>query len=267
MGYNPPNKSLHSLILRIGGQIAVLFTGSGLILFAQLLPAPSPVADAASIARRFADNAVGIQVGCTLMLIGFSLWIPWSAVVAAWARRVEKGAPVLTYAMIVNGAVAVIIVVMIAFFWALAAFRPGEVSADLTMTLNDAGWLLFLIPWAPFSVWAIIFSMLVLQDDSDHPLIPRWVAGLSFCFGLILVLAFAPLIFKSGTFAYDGLIGMIIPLVAFEGWKTAVTQAMLAGLKRSTGPIDFATTPAEARIFSRLATLEASGADIRGVKS
>lgn len=243
----------------------MLFTAGGLIFFAALLPAPSPLSSAEVIASRFAENAVGIQIGCTLMLVGFSLWIPWSAVVAAWARRIEKGAPILSYAMIVSGAVAVLIVVMIAFFWALAAFRPGEVSADITLTLNDAGWLLFLIPWAPFTVWAILFAMLILQDDSEQPLVPRWVAGLSFCFGLVLVLAFAPLIFKSGTFAYDGLIGMIIPLMAFEGWKTTVTQAMLRGLKNSTGPIDYATTPTEALILARLASLDGMEADGKAV--
>lgn len=260
MAYSPPNKGMHSLALRLGGQISVLFTGGGLILFAALLPAPSPLDSAEVVARRFADNAVGIQIGNTLMLIGFSLWVPWSAAVAAWARRIEKGAPILSYAMIISGAVAVFIVVLIAFLWALAAFRPGEISPEITMTLNDGGWLMFLIPWAPFTVWAILFALLVLQDDSEEPLVPRWVAGLSFCFGLILVLAFAPLIFKSGTFAYDGLIGMIIPLMAFEGWKTTVTQAMLKGLKKSSGPVDYATTPTEAAILARLAALDGQAA-------
>lgn len=243
MGYQPINLKLHHLALRIGGQVAVLFSATGILLCARLLPAPAPTASAEDIAQRFADNQAGIQVGVTLMLIGFSSWALWGGSVAAWARSVEKGAPILTYTMIICGAVAEMVVIMIAFFWALAAFRPGEIDPEITQMLNDGAWLLFLIPWAPFSVWAIIFSLLVLQDDSEDPIFPRWLAGLSFGFALILVPAFAPLLFKDGGFAYDSVLGMVVPLIAFEGWKASVSIAMMHGVEKQlkTQKVDEAT--------------------------
>lgn len=232
MSYRPSNLRLHHLSLRLGGQVAVLFSATGILLSARLLPAPAPTSSAEEIAQQFADNQTGIQIGVTLMLIGFSSWCLWGASVAAWARSVEKGAPILTYAMIISAAVAEMVVIMIAFFWALAAFRPGETNPDITQMLNDGAWLLFLIPWAPFSVWAIVFALLVLQDDSEDPLFPRWLAGLSFGFALILVPAFAPLLFKDGGFAYDSVLGMVVPLIAFEGWKASVNIAMMHGIEK-----------------------------------
>jgi len=50
----------------------------------------------------------------------------------------------------------------------------------------------------------------------------------------VLIPAFAPLIFKEGGFAYNGMLGMYIPLVAFEAWKTAVAVVAIRGYRRNS---------------------------------
>jgi hypothetical protein len=220
--------------MEVGAGFAMLFSVSGFIVFMRFLPAPSPMASAERITQMYVDNQAGIQIGASLMLLSYCMWVSWGASLATWGRSVERGAPVLSYALIANIAVEEFVVIMIAVFWGLAAFRPGVVSPDITLTLNDAGWLMFLITWGPFSVQSILFGLLVLQDRTANPVFPRWMAGFSFMWAFVLIPAFAPLIFKEGGFAYNGILGMYIPLIAFEAWKTAVAAVAIRGYRRNS---------------------------------
>ena len=102
--------------------------------------------------------------------------------------------------------------------WAVAAFRPDDISAETTRMLNDVGWYLFLFDVSPFMVWMVAVGLAVLMNRSDRRLFPRW-AGF-FCFWVALGEAPAVLIlfFKTGPFAYDGVIGFWLPTVAFFAW-------------------------------------------------
>lgn len=211
--------------------LTILFV-LGWVVCAGFLPAPSPLESAGDITARYLNNTNGIRVGTTLMLISFGIWAAWGAGIASWTRRVETGTPILTYVQITSLTIAEMIGVLCAFFWACAAFRPGDVSPDVTLTLNDMGWLMFLIAWPPYSVWAAAVGFAVLRDRSKQPMLPNWTAGLSFLTAFLFAPALAPLFFKRGGFAYDGLLGMYLPLVIFFIWVEALTYAMSKALKR-----------------------------------
>lgn len=177
------------------------------------------------------ENATGIRIGVTLMLISFSLWAPWAAVIAYWTKQIESCPPILTYTQLICAACAEMVGVLCAFFWGVAAYKPGIVSADITMTLNELGWMMFLIPWAPYSMWCIAVGVAILQDKREEPLFPRWIIGLCFWTAFLFMPAFAPLFFKTGGFAYNGLLGMFVPLLVFFVWIEGISFAMTKKLK------------------------------------
>ena len=199
---------------------------------ARFLPGPSPLSTAAEIAARYANNFQGIRIGMTLMLLSSGFYAVWGGVLATWTRRVEGGKSLLADIQIACIAVGTIITVMAEFFWLIAAFRPGVIAPDITMTLNDMGWLMFLLPWPPYSVWCIALALAILRDQSEFPLLPRWSAGLSFLTAFLFMPASATIFFKSGGFAYNGLLGMFLPLVMFLVWLEGITIPMTLGLKR-----------------------------------
>lgn len=226
------NTKLQLLCLRVGGRLLFLLFAIGWIGFARFVPAPSPLAGAAEIARRYRDNAAGIQIGATFMLVSFAFWATWGSVIAAWTKRTVPGGQVLAYIQVVSMTIAEMVGVLCAFFWGAAAFRPGQISPEITMTLNDMGWLMFLIPWPPFSMWCIAVALAVFRDKSDDPVFPRWTAYLSLLTAILFIPAGAALFFKEGGYAYNGLLGMYLPLAIFFVWVEGLTIAMTRRLLR-----------------------------------
>ena len=223
---------LELFCLRTSAHFLTVLFGLGWVVFARFLPAPSPTASAEVIANFYMGNEAGIRIGATLMMLSFGPWATWGAVVAAWTRRVETGTPVLSYVQIASLTISEMIGVLCALLWASASFRAGEVSPEITMVLNDMGWLMFLLPWPPFSAWCLAVGIAVLRDESPQPVLPRWVAGLSFLTAFLFMPALLPLFFKTGGFAYNGLLGMYLPLLIFFVWIEGVTFPMVRAYRR-----------------------------------
>lgn len=218
--------------LRAGGHLSTLLFVVGFGMAMQFIPAPSPLLSAEQVSAMYQDNARGIQIGATLMMLGFTFWIPWGIVIACWMRKVESGGdPLLTYLWLASTVICEVVGVIIAFFWAVAAFRPGEVAPEITMVINDMAWLVFLIPWGPFSLWCATLSLAILRDRSASPVFPRWVAGLGLWVAFAFIPAMLPLFFKTGGFAYNGLLGMYLPVLVFWIWMEVTTNRMAAALQ------------------------------------
>lgn len=225
---------LHLWCVRVSGRLLFGLFFVGWVVLARFVPAPSPLDSPVEIAQRYQENAWGIRMGATLMMVSFGFWAAWGAVVANWTRRSPGGGRVLAYIQLVSLTIAEMVGVLCAFFWGLAAYRPGEIAPEITATINDAGWLMFLIPWPPFSMWCIAVGVAVFRDkrEGDEREFPRWVGYLSLLTAFLFAPAGAALFFKSGGYAYNGLLGMYLPLAIFFVWTEGVTWAMTAKLKR-----------------------------------
>lgn len=223
--------------LEASAHIATIVFAIGWIVCARFLPAPSPLLSPTEITQRYLDNLTGIRVGITLMIFSFAFWAIWGGIVAAWSREIEGRRPMWTYTQLVSLAISEMIGVLCAFFWGMAAFRAGDVSPEITQMFNDMGWLMFLLPWPPFSMWCVGLGMVVLRDRSARPMFPRWVAGLSFLTAFLFMPAFAPIFFKTGGFAYNGLLGMYLPLAIFFVWVEGVTLALSRSLRNASSVV------------------------------
>ena len=91
---------------------------------------------------------------------------------------------------------------------------------------------MFLLPWPPYRVWCIALALAMLRDRGEFPLLPRWSAGLSYLTAFLFMPASATIFFKSSGFAYNGLLGMFLPLVVFLVWLERITIPMIRRLKR-----------------------------------
>jgi hypothetical protein len=224
------------------GPVMVALLAVGLIPLAGFIPPPSPAASAESIQAFYLENLTGIRIGMYVSCVGFALMAPWGIALAMETKRSEPSFPILTYIQIacVGGGTAMGVLDMLV--WALAAFRPDEASPDITRMLNDLGWFLFLFYWPPFSVWCAAIGVAILRDPTSSSF-PRWAGYLSLWTALLFIPAGLIVFFKTGPFAFDGLLAFYIPVIAFFGWFLTMSVLLIRATARPHHPHAVLTAP------------------------
>lgn len=193
--------------------LAMLFLGWFLI--AGFFPLHQPAAGAEEIAAVFRNNQTGIRAGMVIVMWAAAIFLPFVAAVADFVSRVEGRNGPLTRITTMAGYGNAMLTFYPPMFWLVAAFRPDERSADLTYLLNDIGWLQFIGGLSLVMPMIIAVGIAALHDKRANPTFPRWAAFACFL-GFVLMLPDQLLFFfKSGPFAWNGLIAFWIPVPVF----------------------------------------------------
>lgn len=220
------------LLCNGSGPFFVVLFFIGLVLLMGFVPPQSPLASGREIADIYLARLTSIRIGIVLCSLSVALMASWGSAVAARTKRTEADFPVYTYTQIACIGVGTMVAVFCFLIWAVAAFRPDEIHPDITRMLNDLGWFLFLFDVAPFMLWMAAVGLAILTNRSAHPLLPRWTGYFSLWCAVGEAPAVLILFFKSGPFAFNGLIGFWLPLVAFFAWIIVLSLAMHQEIKR-----------------------------------
>lgn len=219
------NTSLMRIFLWSGvAMVAALVLAQGLVM--GFVPGPSPALGAEKIAQIFTERRDHILIGALIQIIFWTFYGTWSVAMVMLIRRMERGMPALTYAALVNSGGAWVIVILIPMTWAATAFRAGEVSPDIIMVMNDWVWFLWLYTWPSFSVFMVIVAVAVFLDRSSPTVFPRWFAFYNLWSAILIFPAGMIGFFKTGPFAWDGLISFWFAVVVFFGWMVVSTMMM-----------------------------------------
>ena len=134
----PTNHKMLMLAAWSGPAMAVIFL-LGWVVAAHFIPPTAPADSAEQIRAFYMNNLTGIRIGMILCAIGAVLLVPFGAVVAVLLRRTGGGLPVLTYTQLVCSAMSTVFIVLTATAYGVAAFRPDEAPAFVTVGFNDLG--------------------------------------------------------------------------------------------------------------------------------
>jgi hypothetical protein len=148
--------------------------------------------------------------------------ISWGVGVAAHTRRSEMSYPALSWIQLACVAIGTLTGVIDMAVWAVAAFRPHEISPQTLQVLNDLGWFLFVFTISPFCLWLLAIGLAVLTDRSPEPVFPRWTGYLSLWCALLFVPSGLIAFFKHGPFGWNGLFAFYLPLTVFFVWLMAI---------------------------------------------
>jgi hypothetical protein len=165
-------------------------------------------------------------------MAAIALIAPWGAALAVQTHRGNPGTAVFTVTQIVCVAVTTIIGVLAPIAWGFASFRAGSQSPELTQTLNDLAWIVFIFPWSPLAVWYASVGLAIIMDRSDQPVFPRWAAYLSFWTATLSAPGGLTILFKSGPLAYNGLLSLWVPLGVFGIWISVMTVLVIKAIHR-----------------------------------
>ncbi|MGH8195322.1 MAG: hypothetical protein ACREQ8_13115 [Woeseiaceae bacterium] len=207
-------RMVHLAFIWCGPAFAVLF-GAGFGILAGFLPLPAPSATAEQIAALYRDNTTGIRIGISFVQIGSALLIPWGIVIAVQTWRI-KGVPLaLPLIQISCAVVNAMLGITGSAAWLIAAFRPDELAAGTIRAFNDLGYLLFVMPWTALTCWFVAIGLSMLIDSAEKPTFPRWVGYVALWAAFMVIPATLIIFFKTGPFAWNGLLGFYVPAFSF----------------------------------------------------
>jgi hypothetical protein len=186
---------------------------------------PPPAHDTPQeIAAFYAEDTNLKRFGLLLALIGFAVWGPLVAVVTRQMLRIRPRQNVLAWLQLCAGIASWQYLLLPVLVLSAAAFRP-ERDPQVTQAIHDLGWILLFMPFTPFVVQSFAIAFATLTDTSANPVFPRWVGY----FNLAEILLFLPVglltFFKTGPFAYHGVMVFWVPLVIFCAWMLVMAWA------------------------------------------
>jgi hypothetical protein len=189
-------------------------------LIAGVLPLPLGPGSTTGQVVEFYSHDTRVMAGLVIASIGVCLVFPLIAVIAVQMLRMERGRPpVLTLIQVLTGAATGVLLVLPMLLMAMISFRP-ERNPELTVTLNDIAWLLFLTPIAPFMIQNVAIGIAVLGDHRQT--LPRWVGYLNFWVAILFIPDVMAFFFHRGPLAWNGVLVFWLALAAYSAFLIAM---------------------------------------------
>ena len=143
-----------------------------------------------------------VLVGMSIASVGICLVFPLIAVIGVHMVRMEGRTPILTFLQLITGAATGVLLLLPMLLMAVIGFRPDR-NPELTVTLNDIAWLMFITPIAPFIIQNVAIGVAILNDKRQT--LPRWVAFVNFWVAFSFLPDPLAFFFHSGPFAWRGI--------------------------------------------------------------
>jgi hypothetical protein len=207
-------------VLRFGVWAALLYPGLlilGWWVLAGFMPPPKPLASTHAIVLLYRSNATGIRAGMVITMFGAVMAMPLGATVAYFIRRIEGFTGPLTMLQMMGAVGMAVLTFLPAMWWLIAIFRIGR-DPQITRTLNDAAWLQWVGGLTIYYPTIITMAIASFIDKSERPVFPRWFGYVNLWLVVLLLPGQLIFFFKSGAFAWDGLISFYLAFVVFGLW-------------------------------------------------
>jgi hypothetical protein len=204
-------------------------------LFAGYIPPTPPSHDAQQVADFYRDHTQLIRTGIVLTMLGGALLVPWVAVFAHQLGRVEGRPSVMAWTQMLSGAMVVILIVIPCMLWSAAAYRPDR-DPDLVLLLSDVGWFFFILALSLPVVQMSAIAICILNAE-NATVFPRWLGYANAWFALLLMPGALCTYFKTGVFAWNGLLGWWLTIVTFFAFWTVNTVMLFKAIRQEEAEV------------------------------
>lgn len=220
--------TLDQRICAWGGAFCAATFGAGLLI-AGFVPPPAPDLPAEAVAALFREHAMVIRIGMILSLVGIVGYTALVCAITAQMRRMHTATRLPADMQLGAGAIGVLTVMFPIMLLAITAFRP-ERDPALTQLLNDVAWLLIIPAFPTFVAQFGAIAIGAFTDQRADPVFPRWAGYLNLWIALLFCPGAFAYIFRSGPFAWNGLLSFWVAASAFFAWLVAMTLLTLRAI-------------------------------------
>lgn len=200
-------------------------------IIARFLPPPHQSWDADRVKLFFSDQPrvlIGIVGYCFIA----PLWAPMSIALARIMSRIEGRDGILHQVEFYGGIGTSFITLFSGVAWMVAAYQPETRSAESIKLFSDFGWLIFNMTAMVTFVQYVSFGICIFLDRRAAPLLPRWLAYLSFMVSAtFLPISLMPF-FPNSPFAWNGLMTYWVALGLFFAWVPFALTAAFKAVRR-----------------------------------
>lgn len=229
------NTTLQKLCASCGVPAIGIFV-LGLIV-CQFLPVPGPSMSADEVAAMYQDNTVLIRTGAVLVLLSTLFTAPFFAAISIQLRHMEgHERPVMAYTQLAAGSLNIAFFILPALLFIITAFRPDR-PPEITQALNDLSWIITILPWPLTAIQAVAVALTILTHHDSNPVLPRWLAYFSLWFAILLIPASLIPYFKTGPFAWNGILAFWIPATLFVFWYPVMQHQLIKAIKSEANPV------------------------------
>jgi hypothetical protein len=202
-------------------------------LIAGVLPIPLGSESSVEDVVNFYSHDTRVIAGLVISTLGVSLVFPLIAVIAVHMVRMEGRTPILTFLQLITGAATGVCLLLPLLLMTTIAFRPDR-SPELTMTLNDIAWLLFITPIAPFMIQNVAIGVAILNDKRQT--LPRWVGYVNFWIAFSFIPDPLAFFFHSGPFAWRGIFIFWLALTTYSVFLVVMGLTLRKAIRESAEP-------------------------------
>ena len=213
------------------GMIAAGLIGIALLL-PGFVPPPSPALSTEEVVAIYQSKTGAIRLGMFIGMFGIAFYPLFVGAISTQMRRMQGISRFPVYVQLGAGSISILMLLIPLMLILVAAFRPDR-DPLTTVALNDMAWLFFITPFSTFLAQNIAIAIGILSDKSPRPVFPRWLAYLNIWTGLLFVPGGLAFFFKTGPFAWNGLLAFWLPAVVFFAWLIIMAVMLLKAIGES----------------------------------
>ena len=197
-------------------------------------PIPGPSLAPDGILAFTLGNATRMQIGMVLLAICLGFASMGTGLIVVQMKRMSGPGPVLAYGYLSCGAAAALPgCYLCGLLFSVAVFRPDR-DPHLIALLYDAGFVGFIGCLGCFVTQYFAFAVAIFLDK--RAIFPKWL-GYMTVWNLVTELVAAPVwIFRSGPYAWNGLLSFYLGTLLFVVWLVCVIVYLKKAIKNQ--PLD-----------------------------
>jgi hypothetical protein len=192
----------------VTGVVSVILLVVGFLIVTPMPPDLNAPVDEWS--QYYHDHDGAIRAGLVIVTIGLGFFI-WFVGSLSSVLRIAAGNPRLPTVAFAGGILLIGALFIIEIASGVATLRPGELSPELTKTLNDVAVMTGLPGVAAAAVFFGAIALVIFETRSGLPL---WLGWLSLVTAALQPLALGIVFTDEGAFAGDGVLGLYVPLAS-----------------------------------------------------